>query len=286
MPLLTLETAITETQTRLNLQDPRLWKSAGVALAGDEHGVRLPLRPSSSTDVYASADVEEDRRSNELTWLLSKIMNHLTMGDALIPEEYSQSNGQRNTIGLTQEELHSRWEELRIELQNWFESLPPSFTPSVRKPFVTQMESSRDGSGFFADFEEIWYELPLCAATMQSYHMARILLLVNQPHESTAIRSTVSARLRSYRMIQEEALRHSREICGISLANPPAPVRVHSVQPLFVAGQAFHSLRERSAVVALLSGIETEVGWSTSYHVTKLKYEWGAGERLPDENLR
>lgn len=286
MSLLTHEAAITETQTRLNLQDPRLWKSAGLALAGDEHGVRLPLRPSSSTDVYASADVEEDRRSNELTWLLSKIMNHLTMGDALIPEEYARPTGQRNVIGLTQEELFSRWEQLRKELQNWLESLPPSFNPSVRKPFVIQKESSREGDDCCAGFEEIWYELPLCAATMQSYHMARILLLVNQPHESTAIRSTVSARLRSYRMIQEETLRHSREICGISLANPPDSVQVHSVQPLFVAGQAFHSPKERSAVVALLSGIEREVGWSTSYHVTKLKYEWGEGDRLLDDGPR
>lgn len=41
----------------------------------------------------------------------------------------------------------------------------------------------------------------MCASTMQNYHMAQILLLTNKPHESTARKTTVTQRLRSYSLI-------------------------------------------------------------------------------------
>ena len=47
---------------------------------------------------------------------------------------------------------------------------------------------------------------------MQHYHMARILLLVNKPHESTMRRSTIANRLNSYRSIEEEIVSHCYEI--------------------------------------------------------------------------
>lgn len=115
--------------------------------------------------------------------------------------------------------------------------------------------------------------------------MACILLLVNRPQESTAIRSTVSARLRSYRLIQREVRRHAREICGISLAEPPDAVRVHSVQPLFVAGQSFHERGEQELVLKLLSGIEIDLGWGTKYQIQKLTDEWKVNADECEEGL-
>lgn len=123
--------------------------------------------------------------------------------------------------------------------------------------------------------------MPICAATMQSYYMARILLLVNQPHDSTAIHSTVSARLKSYHRIQRDTHRHARQICGISLAHPPDPVRIQSVQPLFVAGQVFQDAAEQDVMLQLLRGIEDDLGWKTSYHATKLVDEWSADPEGP-----
>lgn len=263
-------TVISETQTRLKLNDARLWENAG--LAGDSRGVRLPLSPSGSVNADSSADdAEEDKKSNELTWLLCKIMNHLTSGDALWPEDYARPKGQRCPVGVPQDQLLDRWYVLMGDLDNWFAGLSPSFSPSTRTNFSHYDNS--DGSPF-SDFEQIWYELPQCAATMQWYYMARILLLVNRPQESTAIRSTVSARLRCYRETMQAVLQHSRDICAISLANPTEPVRIHSVQPLFVAGQVFHLEQERRAVLSLLSGIEKDLGWSTTYHRARLRHEW------------
>ncbi|KAF6809556.1 zn 2cys6 transcription factor [Colletotrichum sojae] len=259
---------ISETQTRLNSDHVRIWQNFGLAAAVDQDPpLLLSFSPFSASDARAPADAAEDTKSNELLWLLGKIVNFITSGDAISSQDYSRPAGQRMSLGITQEILLETWHKLEAELDAWFDGLPPTFTPSARTK-VPGGDHGDDG------VEQIWYDVPMCAATMQSYHMARILLLVNRPQESTAIRSTVSARLRSYRTIQREVLRHGLEICGISLADPTAPVRIHSVQPLFVAGQSFHEPREQKLVLELLSGIEEELGWATGYQIRKLTDEW------------
>jgi hypothetical protein len=274
---------ISETQPRLDPKDLRLWQNAG--LAADEHGFLQPFNPPGSAAVRMRADVEEDTKSNELTWLWGKIANFIMSGDAIIPEDYALPRGQRPSFGFTQEELFERWNMLMTELHKWHASLPATFKPTARTRVSGRLGQGLGGSGRDKDpalenFEQIWYELPICAATMQSYHQANILLLVNRPQESTAIRSTVSARLKSYRQIQAEALRHAREVCGISLANPTDPLRINSVHALSVAGQVFYEEAEQRVVLDLLEEVERDLGWTTSYHTAKLMDEWaGAGRR-------
>ncbi|KAL2875185.1 hypothetical protein SGCOL_009617 [Colletotrichum sp. CLE4] len=204
---------------------------------------------------------------------MGKIVNYTTHGDGVHPEDYSRPTGQRLSLGLTQELLLQRWTKLEVELQEWYESLPPTFAPSGRTRLSSRLRNLGKSDADMG-MERVWYDIPMCASTMQSYHMARVILLVNRPQESTAIRSNVSARLRSYRFIQKEVLRHCKEICGISLADPTDAVRVHSVQPLFVAGQAFYTQPEQELVLELLSGIETELGWATNHQRRKLIDEW------------
>ena len=115
---------------------------------------------------------------------------------------------------MTQEQLLERWALLVAELPRWCQSLPASFTPSARTNVMGFDDSLMSDS--MSRFEQIWYDAPICAGTMQSYHMAAILLLVNQPQESTAIRNTVSARLHSCRRGEREALLHARDICGMN----------------------------------------------------------------------
>ncbi|RGP67478.1 hypothetical protein FLONG3_8499 [Fusarium longipes] len=260
---------ISETQTRLDLKDHRLWQNAG--LATTEDGTLMPFSPLCSADIRTSADIEEDTKSNELTWLIGKLSNHLTSGDAINPTDYALPHGQRPSIGVTQERLLERWNMLMSEFKKWHESLPSTFTPYARTPYPAGDSSSQS---CFAEFEQIWYELPICAATMQNYHMAMILLLVNRPQESTFVRSTVSARLTSYRRVQEDAHHYAKEICGISLADPSDPVRANSVQALFVAGQVFYEKEKQQAVLKLLEDVEMDLGWTTRFHRAKLVDEW------------
>lgn len=270
---------ISESQTRLNLKDMRLWQNAG--LTTDCNGDIIPSSPSDVLEGqnFLGLGFEEDKKSNELTWILGKIANHLTTGDSLSAEDNRLPPDQRLSVGLTQQYLLERWSLLMADLENWHDSLPPSFSPSGRTqkfgPKTPGLELTRS----FNTFEQIWFDLPLAAATMQSYHQAKILLLANEPQESTALRSTVSARLRSYRHALANVIYHAREICGISLANSQTDsFRVNSVHALFVAGQVFQDQNEQDAVIELLFGIEKDIGWTTKFHITKLKDEWAKGK--------
>ena len=55
---------------------------------------------------------------------------------------------------------------------------------------------------------------------------------------------------------------------------PPESVRVHSLQPLFVAGQCFSSFYARRIVLDLLVRVEKDLGWASTYYVDKLREEW------------
>jgi hypothetical protein len=252
----------------------RLWQNAG--LITNEHGTLLPSTAISPLEIQNYSGIEEDMKANELTWLLGKIANHLIMGDTVTSEDFILPREQRAYLGLNQQHLLDRWNLLMSELEQWYDCLPSTFTEAAR----TQAQGSTDPRHKLAleTFEQIWFNLPLCAATMQSYHQARILLLVNQPQQSTAIQSTVSSRLRAYRNALKQALFHAREICGINLANPTDPVRINSVQALFVAGQVFQGRREQDAVLEILAGIERDLGWTTQFHAAKLIDEWGRSE--------
>ena len=88
------------------------------------------------------------------------------------------------------------------------------------------------------------------------YHLARILLLVNKPHETIKRPSTVANSLNSYCAIEENVVSHCYEIWyvgevftvadlmttvanGITLSRPEAFVRLHPTQALFVASNIY-----------------------------------------------
>jgi hypothetical protein len=220
--------------------------------------------------------MREDMIANALVWLMSKIINYIASGDSIdhvFPQDRASPNG---IIGINHMILLERWKELEKELDIWYQGLPDTFKPCARLPPVTDGSVPSDSPR--AVFSEIWYSMPMCASTMQSYYMARIILLVNKPHESTARRSTLAARIQSYRTIESEVRHNSHEICGIALGRPEGSVRIHQVQPLFVSGQCLVDARERRAVLSLLRDVETDLGWATEYRVKQLLKEWGWDE--------
>ncbi|KAL5356721.1 hypothetical protein BJX96DRAFT_162637 [Aspergillus floccosus] len=263
---------INDCQTRLNTDDLVLWTEAGLQI--DNMGF---VRPSNTHAAgYPEGDdvMKEDLIGNALIWIMSKIVNFTTAGDNLHLEHGSVDPG---PIGLSQQVLLERWYRLETELDVWYNGLPDTFRPCARLPVPKEGEAD-DG---FA-LSEIWYSLPVCSSAMQHYHMARILLLINKPHESTSRRSTITNRLNSYRSIESEIRFHSREIVGISMARPEGSVRINSLQPLFVSGQCLTDTRERRVVLQLLQGIEDELGWATEYRVKQLLREWGWNEGPAD----
>jgi hypothetical protein len=265
---------INEGQTRLNTEDLGLWRAAGLHI--DDHGFVIPSNTEDSHFPERQITMREDMISNALIWLMSKLINYLASGDSVdnvYPQNRTSPTG---FIGINQMLLLERWKELEKELDVWYQGLPETFKPCARLPPIIDGSVPVDSPR--AVFSEIWYSIPMCASTMQSYHMARILLLINRPHESTVRRSTITSRLHSYRSIEAAIRDHSHQICSIALGRPEGSVRIHQVQPLFVAGQSMHETRERRVVLDLLRGIECDLGWATDYRVQQLLKEWDWAE--------
>ena len=151
-----------------------------------------------------------------------------------------------------------------------------------------------------------WFARPMCASTMQSFHFAKIQLLLNKPHESTGTTHikasgtgskgntwSLAQRHASYASILRQSRKHAEEIVSIGLGLKNDSARIHSVQPLYTAGQVL-GMRESSArpsqgegnspdevdamrgcVLNLLQSIQRETGWATEYRMQQLLEEWG-----------
>ncbi|PWY90738.1 Zn(II)2Cys6 transcription factor [Aspergillus heteromorphus CBS 117.55] len=263
---------INESQTRLNTDDLVLWTEAGL------HIDNMGFPSSTGTAGYLDSEEapKEDLISNALVWILSKIVNFISAGDNI--QLGHPGSMDASTLGLSQQVLLERWYRLEAELDVWHNGLPMTFQPCARVE-LCKLPHNKDSKTFDAGtLSEIWFSLPMCSSAMQHYHMARILLLINKPHESTSRRSTITDRLNSYRSIESDIRSHSREIVGIALACPNGSVRINSLQPLFVSGQCLNEPGERRTVLQLLRGIEADLGWATEYRVNQLLREWGWNE--------
>jgi len=252
---------ISKTHTRLDTEDYSLWKEAGLLI--DDQGFILPSNTTESGyPEEGEAMMREDLICNALVWLMSKLVNFMAAGDELSTDTMGNS-----CVGVPQRTLLDYWFSLRQQFQVWHDGLPITFQPSAR----VEPSGRQDNESMFT---EVWYSIPMCGSTMQTYHMSQILLYMNKPHESTQGRSTVCARLNSYQSVLAACQKHSREIVGISLARSDEAVRIHSVQPLFTAGQCLSDARERQIVLALLRDIEADIGWATDYRVRQLVEQW------------
>lgn len=125
------------------------------------------------------------------------------------------------------------------------------------------------------------------------YHMARILLLVNKPHETTKRRSTVADSLNSYRAIEENVVSHCYEIWYVAeiftvadlktkyrfQRHYPVPFRSFCTGPSNTATirgrQYLSQSHERHVILDLLRGIEADLGWATECRVQHLLKDWG-----------
>ncbi|KAJ9613377.1 hypothetical protein H2200_003319 [Cladophialophora chaetospira] len=134
------------------------------------------------------------------------------------------------------QDLNKRLEDgdaLLQALDDWFAALPQAYRPI---PF------SRDED---AVFKPIWIHPPAYAAAVQSFHFAKIIILLNKPS---------AGGVSSYHKRVSTIRDSSRAICGLSLAptnSDPASAFVN-FQCLFAAGQSFQGHEEQKALVAIL----------------------------------
>lgn len=113
--------------------------------------------------------------------------------------------------------------------------------------------------------------MPVCAATVQLYHFARILLLLHKPQDPLNESGEV---LESFLASSAKALTHAHQIIGIALGRPPPAVRVEMLLPLYIAGVCLEDDEERRVLLELLRAIEMDTGCETEGRCRELTRRW------------
>ncbi|GME24811.1 Structure-specific recognition protein [Neofusicoccum parvum] len=184
-----LSAFINASQTRLDTEDLPMWKDAGLQI--DENGFIQPMELTSSGYPESGDVMKEDMIANSLVWLMSKLVNFMAAGDEFPPQPSSPW-----ATAVPQRTLLDYWTYLKRQFQIWHDSLPLTFKPCARIS-PTRIPGSLVEDDLDAVLPEVWYSLPMCGSTMQSYHMSQVQLLMNKPHETTQGRSTIYARFNS-----------------------------------------------------------------------------------------
>ena len=247
-------------RTFLSTEDMQLWRSCGLqiqedgSLYQDAVAINDPLHCREIAELVA----------HTLLWLILRVMNYL-------------ASDRDETPTCRQ----ARWLQLTTQLAEWSSDLPQTFQPcaQIRYPLPTR-NTNRGASSSTSQLTEVFFSINVCAAALQLYHFARILLLINkpiQPHESSGAGGGGS-RLKAYRqlsMVSIEAIKHAHQIVGIALGRPHPAVRVEMLLPLYIAGLCLEVDDERQVVLELLRAIEKDTGCSTESRCAELIKEWG-----------
>jgi hypothetical protein len=219
----------------------------------------------------ADTSPKEDDFGNYLMWILCKIVNFLS-SDGLKRTTQSHQPDIRDTSEIERSQKRTTIRnELCKELESWMQALPETFTPCVR---IDNPQNSFMGTQLpTMPFPELYFSISACAASIQYYHFARILLLLDELQDDTQNQASTSNRLRHYRDVSRKINSHCQEICAIAVGRPPGSVRMHMPQSLFLSGQCLEDFEERRCVVELLREIERDTGWATEYRAKQLETE-------------
>ena len=156
--------------------------------------------------------------------------------------------------------LEQRWRTMSASIDIHETSRPVSFRPISHLPAADPDKS----------FESIVYVSAAAAAATQMLDLARLLLVLAFPDQSSARKV---ARLTSD-AVATHALSLSRKIVGNSIDNRQTIAWANAVQLLACAGLLLVAFNDRMALLKVLEDIKMDTGWSTHGHVEALRNWW------------
>jgi hypothetical protein len=224
-----------------------MWRSSGLQLQPDG---TLYTDPTAVKNDSCSCHETAELVSHTLLYLLLRVMNYL-----------ASDNDETPSI------RQAQWLQLTRQLDEWYNHLPPTFQPCAQIKYPMRTST--------AHLTEVFFTMPVCAAALQLYYFARILLLLHRPLQPAFDGvSNPDPILQSFLASSAQALKHAHRIIGIALGRPPPAVRVEMLLPLFVAGVCLEDNEERRVLLELLRAIEMDTGCETEGRCQELTRRW------------
>ncbi|KAJ5595441.1 uncharacterized protein N7459_001649 [Penicillium hispanicum] len=176
------------------------------------------------------------------------------------------------------------WAHLDMEFTQWYQALPTEFLA----PITQTLPPSAKRNPQQLSTHETWFGSETCAIAMAFYHMARILLFVNQPRELfLAVQATnPQDLLGTYNGLQRDLHHHAMEIIPIAHGMPNSAVQKYMIQPLYIAGRCLSSSNDRQIIIRLLRHIQDDLGLFTEYRIKDLFEEWGVPFESTQESIQ
>lgn len=276
-----------QTPTQLDTANPRIWKAAGLPIR-EVDGVYVPDALCSSDGDGSLEQMTETVACRTLIWIVLETLNFI----AADKDRLQRRTGARLKY----------WHHMRQLLEDWYTAFPDTFEPYMKVsqpqscPWIDEHVNYPDSTVPTASasivsrsrseiaptttqipFFEQFYSSPMSSTTILLYHFAQILLLLHQPLNNPDSHSRfITTQLAAYRQAATQIDVHAREICAIALGRPdPAVVRMHMLQPLYLAGLCLDGHEQRVVLAGLLAGIQRDTGCETEWRVMQLREEWG-----------
>lgn len=240
-------------RTFLNTEDLDMWRSCGLQIQ-DDHSLYKDAAEIRNDPLHCRQIAETV--AHTLLWLVLRVMNYLA-------SEHDETPTLRQPM----------WLQLTRQFDEWYSNLPQTFQPCAQIKYPLRRTDSTSSSSL----TEVFFSMNVCAAALQLYHFARILLFLNKPIQSqeASTFAPTSNRSKHYANISAEAIKHAHQIVGIALGRPHPAVRVEMLLPLYIAGLCLEADEERRVVLELLRAIEQDTGCSTEGRCVELMGEWG-----------
>ena len=247
---------INHQRTFLSTEDLDMWRTCGLQIQDD---YTLYHNASEIRNDPLHCRQIAETVSHTLLWLVLRVMNYLA-------SEADETPTLRQPM----------WLQLTRQLDEWHANLPQTFQPCAQIKYPLPRRSDSTSSNYLT---EVFFSMNVCAAALQLYHFARILLLLNKPLQSQDGYIGVS------RSTAAEAMKHAHQIVGIALGRPHPAVRVEMLLPLYIAGRCLEADEERRVLLELLRAIEQDTGCSTDGRCVQLMEEWGWSQEGMDVGL-
>ncbi|KAF8533966.1 hypothetical protein BDD12DRAFT_758415 [Trichophaea hybrida] len=189
----------------------------------------------------------EELWAHRIIYILAKIANF----KAAVKRE--DNSDQIYMSAETIQNRYSEWSRLRDMCVSWNEHIPRNMHPmAYLHPYQTTTKSS---------FPEVWLIKRCAVVARLFYHTAMVIVAQINPYPNSDM--------------QEMALNHAHQICGIAAHVKDRGVASVALRSLATAAECLTDRREQEEVLDIFTKIKKATGWRVNFVLKELRESWG-----------